>query len=674
MDELSRARGDCGARGGAVFSRNAMAAQPPRLGADLIGATVDDVDVESYELVDVKHGPVVIDNVRRRHPTAGVRNRCPYGCGKMIALRTIDYHRTNGCRPGNSKDETFGDTSKKNIIAVVIEHDIHPQIHQLTFSTVEEFKRFLHWLELKGGAHFRHKSGSKRRQYGKGIFMACNRSGFVNSSSATGSERDRIGPYRVGHTCTAYIHGIQHADGRVSIEMCGDHYGHDVRMRLPPIIKSIIAQRQMEGESNADIIDYLRQHFLPYANENVYAQRACLVDHEELRSISATSTKKWEIEGIPTTCEIWEEELLDMVGIVREGVPRIRPLDEKTTEEIAEQQNWPRPNIFAPKVRLKTGEFVSYEMVLEGGREFRDSQYQQNSSCVSPDDNGEESDGIDASFRSMVPSGSKATLSNGPAHKDSNREYVDVDCTEDARFQSTSTNRGSTSLQRSSIPNGTALSKEEVLQKLLFEIDSLRSQILESSHSTSPFTLHYLLLRLKTLRPMIGHVSNSSNRITNNGYPSRKISSGMCQADDETSLTGSSTSYEQSQQRVKADDYMVLSDDEDIVFSAAGAFEYRSYIWRLLLDRSSSLSAFQPRTISTSSALLDSIRDAHRSGTKVTGASKEAMEGTAGAGQLATVNLHGVESRFPTAENDEDAIRWYPLLRVAYCVHQSYQE
>lgn len=46
---------------------------------------------------------------------------------------------------------------------------------------------------------------------------------------------------------------------RVSIEMCGDHYGHDVRMRLPPIIKSIIAQRQMEGESNADIIDYLRR-------------------------------------------------------------------------------------------------------------------------------------------------------------------------------------------------------------------------------------------------------------------------------------------------------------------------------------------------------------------------------------------------------------------------------
>ncbi|KAK5975935.1 hypothetical protein GCK32_010593, partial [Trichostrongylus colubriformis] len=73
--------------------------------------------------------------------------------------------------------------------------------------------RFVRWLELKGGAHFRHKSGSKRRQRGKGIFMACNRSGFVNSNNATGSDRDRVGPYRMGHSCTAYIHGTQHADG-----------------------------------------------------------------------------------------------------------------------------------------------------------------------------------------------------------------------------------------------------------------------------------------------------------------------------------------------------------------------------------------------------------------------------------------------------------------------------
>ncbi|WKY11580.1 hypothetical protein Q1695_003283 [Nippostrongylus brasiliensis] len=60
--------------------------------------------------------------------------------------------------------------------------------------------------------------------------------------------------------------------------------------------------------------------------------------------------------------------------------------------------------------------------------------------------------------------------------------------------------------------------------------------------------------------------------------------------------------------------------------------------------------ALQQRTFSISSALLDSIRDAHRAGTKITGAAQEVMEGTTGAGRFAVVNLKGVESRFPTAE------------------------
>ncbi|XGW02873.1 hypothetical protein V3C99_014700 [Haemonchus contortus] len=493
-----------------------------------IGA-IEEVDVGGYELVDAKRDSVVIETQPRRHPTAGIRNRCPYGCGKLIALRTIDYHRTNG--------------------------------------------RFVRWLELKGGAHFRHKSGSKRRQRGKGIFMACNRSGFVNSSNATGSERDRIGPYRMGHTCTAYIHGTQHADGRVSIEMCGDHYGHDIRMRLPPIIKSIIAQRQMEGESSADIIDYLRQHFLPYANENIYAQRACLVDNEELRTIHVTTTKKWEVEGIPTTCEIWEEELLDMVGIVREGVPRVRPLNEKTTEEIAEQQNWPRPIVFTAKVRTKTGEFVPHEALMEAERENRvDHGYKDECACVTPE-NGEEFDVHDGSY----PPPKKALMLDAlNHHEDSADEYIDVDGEVDSgRLQPSSSREVTVPPRRNYVPRGTALSKEDVLQKLLLELESLKNQIIDSANSVSAFSLHYVLLRLKTLRPMIGHVSPSQNRIHSNGYRGDP-----CPTEAESSLNGSLLPFEQSQRVSRAEQYLVLSDDEDIALSSGGAFEYNSYIWR----------------------------------------------------------------------------------------------
>lgn len=46
---------------------------------------------------------------------------------------------------------------------------------------------------------------------------------------------------------------------RITIEFCGDHYGHDARMRLPNIIKQLIAQKQMDGENCFDIINHLRR-------------------------------------------------------------------------------------------------------------------------------------------------------------------------------------------------------------------------------------------------------------------------------------------------------------------------------------------------------------------------------------------------------------------------------
>ena len=55
------------------------------------------------------------------------------------------------------------------------DHDVNASIHHLTFPNKAMFMRFVRWLEAEGGAHFRHKSGAKRRASGKGIFMACNR-------------------------------------------------------------------------------------------------------------------------------------------------------------------------------------------------------------------------------------------------------------------------------------------------------------------------------------------------------------------------------------------------------------------------------------------------------------------------------------------------------------------
>ncbi|KAK6056130.1 ribosomal protein S11 [Cooperia oncophora] len=71
---------------------------------------------------------------------------------------------------------------------------------------------------------------------------------------------------------------------------------------------------------------------------------------------------------------------------------------------------------------------------------------------------------------------------------------------------------------------------------------------------------------------------------------------------------------------------------------------------RLLLGRNTMWPVLQARPLSVSPALLDSIRDAHKAGTKVAGVAQEVMEGTSGAGRFTAVNLQGIESRFPTAE------------------------
>ncbi|ETN82131.1 ribosomal protein S11 [Necator americanus] len=174
----------------------------------------------------------------------------------------------------------------------------------------------------------------------------------------------------------------------------------------------------------------------------------------------------------------------------------------------------------------------------------------------------------------------------------------------------------------------------------------------ESSALSSAFSLQYLLLRLKALRPVVRQPMSSQTRANTLEFRDGRLPDNICQLDGE--LTG-------------AGSYDVLSDDEDIVLSTGGSIEFNSYIWRrkmsaavrklasdfsrIFLGRASTAAPlFQSRPLMISTALHDSIRDAHRAGTKVSGAAKEVMEGTAGAGRFTTVSMHGIESRFPTAE------------------------
>lgn len=65
---------------------------------------------------------------------------------------------------------------------------MNASVHNLEFENKHMFNRFVRWLEAEGGAHFRHKSGAKKRASGKGIFMACNRFVFLNKDIETSVE------------------------------------------------------------------------------------------------------------------------------------------------------------------------------------------------------------------------------------------------------------------------------------------------------------------------------------------------------------------------------------------------------------------------------------------------------------------------------------------------------
>ncbi|KAF8383026.1 hypothetical protein PRIPAC_72168, partial [Pristionchus pacificus] len=321
---------------------------------------------------------------------------CPFGCNKLLAPRTIDFHRLNGCR--GKQEDAFADLSRKRsftcgvcceefvtreafFLHLTAEHAVEATIRSEVFPSEYSFQRFRYWLEAQGGAHFRQKSGAKNRPSGKGIFMMCNRSGLVHTTAATGEpDKDKLGSYRMGFTCTAFINGTIYPDGHVAIRYCGDHYGHDARVRMPQSVKNLIMHMQGQGTSNSMIIRYLQDRFVPFGLTSIHAQRAAYVDLEEMRAITPMLRK---LPGIPYAKEEeWEQEFLETAGISRDWGPAYppRPADWLPIKEYAEKMNWPPPHVFKAKVRNAAGEWLIFDderqqFVLEAMPRLKDDPF-----------------------------------------------------------------------------------------------------------------------------------------------------------------------------------------------------------------------------------------------------------------------------------------------------------
>ncbi|CAJ0946691.1 unnamed protein product, partial [Mesorhabditis belari] len=330
-------------------------------------------------------------------PPSGVRAKrevCPYGCQRLVAPRTIEIHRTQGCR--GLHEEPFGEADRRrNYLCGVCcmefhtrrgfmdhmndEHDVAARIHVLDFPNREMFERFFHWLEVQGGANFRTRSGAKRQLTGKRAMMfRCNRTGYVESQSAAERRnREKLGPVRCGYSCTAYVQVTFHEEGHCTATFCGDHYGHDARLRVPLGVKHLIGRYVFDQDMNfGDIVRLLHYKFAPLCTENVLAQRIRMIDNDEIRTI--VLALKRQIENgtpLPEAEDIWDEELLDKAQIDRPWITQrnLRPGD-KTTEELARELDWPVPSVFVAKQKSADGEYRPVVHMLLGKEQRGDGE------------------------------------------------------------------------------------------------------------------------------------------------------------------------------------------------------------------------------------------------------------------------------------------------------------
>ncbi|CAJ0577238.1 unnamed protein product, partial [Mesorhabditis spiculigera] len=318
--------------------------------------------------------------------TRATRQVCPYGCGRLVAPRTVEIHRTQGCR--GLHEEPFGEADRRrNYLCGVCcmefhtrrgfmdhmndEHDVAARIHVLDFPNREMFERFFHWLEVQGGANFRTRSGAKKQLTGKRAMMfRCNRTGFVESQSAAERRnKEKLGPVRCGYTCTAYVQVTFHEEGHCTATFCGDHYGHDARLRVPIAIKHLIGRYVFDQDMNfGDIVRLLHYKFSPLCHENVLAQRICMIDNDEIRTIVLALKKQVEHgTPLPETEEVWDEELLDKAQIERPWITaRNLAPNDKTTDELAREYDWPVPSMFVAKQKAADGEYRPVVHMLLG--------------------------------------------------------------------------------------------------------------------------------------------------------------------------------------------------------------------------------------------------------------------------------------------------------------------
>ncbi len=218
--------------------------------------------------------------ITREKKSVSTAAKCVCKCGRQFYDRSgLGKHRKKctGSNNNNAKNgvadkrQLFGENKQCGLCSAVFAgfnglcshldsvHDEMAKIYNLEFDCEEEF---LSWKESESRealCKFKKRSSNTLKNGCQQVYFVCHRSGSYKSvDSGTGRGRIRNPSIKCGFDCSAFVTAHKHPNGKLTVQACLDHYGHDnYRVRLfPPKgernISSTIEKKEQNGDEQQD--------------------------------------------------------------------------------------------------------------------------------------------------------------------------------------------------------------------------------------------------------------------------------------------------------------------------------------------------------------------------------------------------------------------------------------
>ncbi|KAF2364088.1 hypothetical protein FHG87_005160 [Trinorchestia longiramus] len=160
----------------------------------------------------------------------------------------------------------------------------------IQFDSADQFHDYLRKFERQNNVEFYINTANVNLK-SKVVYYRCNRSGFYRVSKQVVQRRTKNqGSCKIEGHCTAYVKTKEvFATGRVTMQLCNSHYGHDlqlVHLRVPKEDKRIISNSLKRGLHFKEIIDEVIE------SKPQSAQRTNLIKFKDVYNVMAKEQKK----------------------------------------------------------------------------------------------------------------------------------------------------------------------------------------------------------------------------------------------------------------------------------------------------------------------------------------------------------------------------------------------